>query len=125
MNMTLSMQKYLITIYLLSLHRSQVHQIDIAIMLGYSKASVSRAIHLLEQENYISITSHNIHMTSLGQKAITTFIEQYQFFYQLLIQHEFSHLQAQNYALQLINAVDQNFIMHINQFHQKKGIHLT
>lgn len=50
MSLTLSMQKYLVTIYLLSLQNSRVHQIDIAISLGYSKASVSRAIHLLQKQ---------------------------------------------------------------------------
>ncbi|WP_044600323.1 hypothetical protein [Candidatus Stoquefichus massiliensis] len=124
MSLTISMQKYLITIYLLSLQNSHVHQIDIAISLGYSKASVYRAIQLLLQAHYISITTHNISLTPLGQQTVNHFINEYQFFYKLLIQHEFSHYEAQNYALKLMNAVDQTFIQKIHSYHEKIGIHL-
>lgn len=124
MSLTLSMQKYLVTIYLLSLQNSRVHQIDIAISLGYSKASVSRAIHLLQQTNYISINVHNISLTPLGELSVSHFIDEYQFFYQLLIQHEFSHYDAQDYALKLMNVVDQTFIEKIHKYHEKIGVHL-
>lgn len=121
---TLSMQKYLITIYLLIHQNSHVHQIDIAISLGYSKASVSRAIHRLLKSQYISIHDHNISLTSLGQQTVNHFINEYQFFYNLLIEHEFSHYEAQNYAIKLINAVDQTFIQKIHSYHEKIGVHL-
>lgn len=124
MSLTLSMQRYLMTIYLLSIQNSHVHQIDIAISLGYSKASVSRAIHLLLKNDYISMNAHNIFLTPLGKQTINNFIDEYQFFYQLLIQHEFSPYDAQDYALKLMNAVDPTFIQKIHSYHKKRGVYL-
>ncbi len=49
-------EDYLETIYLLTKKRSgQVRSIDIANELGYSKASVSRAMKILRNNNYINM----------------------------------------------------------------------
>ncbi|MBR7141860.1 MAG: metal-dependent transcriptional regulator, partial [Clostridia bacterium] len=44
-----SEEMYLETIYLLSKEKSNVHSIDIATELGFSRASVSRAVGLLQK----------------------------------------------------------------------------
>lgn len=48
-------EMYLETIYVLQKNNKDVRSIDIANELGYSKPSVSRAIHLLDNDNYIDI----------------------------------------------------------------------
>ncbi len=48
-----SMEMYLETIYLISKKGKKVHSIDIAKDMGFSKPSVSRAMKLLEKNNYI------------------------------------------------------------------------
>ncbi len=46
---------YLETIYVLNKANPQVRSVDIAEYMGYSKPSVSRAVHLLEEKGYIVI----------------------------------------------------------------------
>ena len=48
-------EMYLETIYVLNKANSQVRSVDISEHMGYSKPSVSRAVHLLEEKGYIVI----------------------------------------------------------------------
>ena len=47
-----SAEMYLETIYQLSLEQSCVRSVDVAEALGYSRASVSRAVGLLKKDSY-------------------------------------------------------------------------
>ena len=69
-----SPEDYLETIYMLSLHSSEVRSIDVARHLGYSKPSVSVAMkHLREQNHIVMEDSGFIHLTDSG-KAIAEMI---------------------------------------------------
>ena len=48
-------EMYLETIYILSQKKSSVRSIDIAEHMNYSKPSVSRAVGILKNENYITV----------------------------------------------------------------------
>lgn len=48
-------EMYLETIYVLSQKKSSVRSIDIAEHMNYSKPSVSRAVGILKNENYIAV----------------------------------------------------------------------
>ena len=48
-------EMYLETIYVLNKANTHVRSVDISEHMGYSKPSVSRAVHLLEQKGYIVI----------------------------------------------------------------------
>ncbi len=48
-----SAEMYLETIYKLSLSQNHVRSIDVAEALGYSRASVSRAVGLLKKDSYL------------------------------------------------------------------------
>lgn len=48
-------EMYLETIYVLSKVNPYVRSVDISERMGYSKPSVSRAVHLLEEKGYIVI----------------------------------------------------------------------
>ena len=50
-----SAEMYLETIYVLSQRRTNVRSIDIAEHMSYSKPSVSRAVGILKNENYITV----------------------------------------------------------------------
>ena len=67
MNINESGEMYLETIYLLSLKNEHVRSLDIAKGMGFSKPSVSRAVHILEDNDYITIdTNGYIHLTDKG-----------------------------------------------------------
>jgi Mn-dependent DtxR family transcriptional regulator len=55
-------EDYLETIYILNLARSDVHAIDIANELNFSKPSVTRALKILKASGYIVIDEEN-HIT--------------------------------------------------------------
>lgn len=60
---------YLETIYLLQSEGKAVHSVDVAKALGFSKPSVSRAMGLLKEAQYIEIAQNGvITLTKTGQK---------------------------------------------------------
>ena len=120
--LTSSLQKYLLTIYELSIKNKNVLQIDIAVKLGYSKASVSRAVHILKDKDYIMIQQKYLILTKQGEKEIKRFYTNYQFFYQILLRHEFTKQEAQYYSLKVITVIDDRFINKINIYHNKHHI---
>ncbi len=67
MNNNESLEMYLETIHVLSEKQNNVKSIDIANELKYARASVSRAIKLLLEKNYITLDSKkNITLTKEG-----------------------------------------------------------
>lgn len=64
-----STEMYLETILLLKKKNSDVHAVDIAAELDYSRASVSRAMKRLEEKGYIEIVRNVISFTELGEKT--------------------------------------------------------
>ena len=65
-------ENYLETILLLQQRQGFVRSVDVASELGYSKASVSRAMGILKREGYVEMAgSGEITLTELGrQKAL-------------------------------------------------------
>ena len=64
-----SQEMYLETILLLKSKMSSVRSIDIATELNYSRASVSRAVNLLQQAGYITIgKGGDISFTDAGRE---------------------------------------------------------
>lgn len=117
--LTSSLQKYLLTIYELHLTNKNVYQIDVAVKLGYSKASVCRAIHLLKEKGYLIILQKQLILTKYGIKEVKRFYTNYQLFYQMLLKYEFTKQEAQYYSLKVIEAVDNEFLQKVNTYHQK------
>ena len=61
-------EMYLETIYVLNKANAHVRSVDISEHMGYSKPSVSRAVHLLEEMGYIVIDGDGfITLTEEGQ----------------------------------------------------------
>ena len=67
MNLQESGEMYLETILVLSKKKNDVRSIDICEEMGFSKPSISRAIHLLEDGGYLTIDNNGyIALTDLG-----------------------------------------------------------
>ncbi len=71
-------EMYLETIYVLNKANSQVRSVDISEHMGYSKPSVSRAVHLLEEKGYILIDGDGlITLTEEGQTLAEKIFERH------------------------------------------------
>ena len=80
-----SEEMYLETILLLSKQKTDVHAIDIATELNFSKPSVSRAVGLLEKNGYITRSSMGeIRFTEDGLKKATHIYERHSIITELL-----------------------------------------
>lgn len=78
MNLQESGEMYLETILVLSEKKSDVRSIDICEEMGFSKPSISRAIHLLEDGGYLNIdNSGYITLTDLGKEIAEKIYERH------------------------------------------------
>ncbi len=78
MKMSESLENYLETILILTNRKGVIHSIDIANKLSFSKPSVSRAVHLLEDNGYITIDSEGvIILTDMGNKKAADIYERH------------------------------------------------
>ena len=71
-------EMYLETIYVLSKKLDNVRSIDIASQMGFSKPSVSRAMGVLKEQEYIEIDgSGNVTLTKSGLRIAKTIYERH------------------------------------------------
>lgn len=71
-------EMYLETILILSQKQSSVRSIDVGEYMGFSKPSVSRAVHLLEEGDYIYIDKEgHITLTDTGLKVAEKIYERH------------------------------------------------
>ena len=74
-----SQEDYLETIYMLSLHSSEVRSIDVARHLGYSKPSVSVAMKRLRENGYVNMDDNNLlTLTESGLAIARSIYERHQ-----------------------------------------------
>ena len=74
-----SPEDYLETIYMLSLHSSEVRSIDVARHLGYSKPSVSVAMKRLRENGYVNMDDNNLlTLTESGLDIARSIYERHQ-----------------------------------------------
>ena len=79
-------EMYLETILILSHERSAVRAIDVGEYMGYSKPSVSRAVHLLAEENYIAIDKDGyITLTDTGREIAEKIYERHTILTNILV----------------------------------------
>ena len=73
-----SAEMYLETIYVLTQRNTNVRSIDIAEHMGYSKPSVSRAVGILKQGDYIEVDNDGfITLTPSGQAVAEKIFERH------------------------------------------------
>jgi Mn-dependent DtxR family transcriptional regulator len=73
-----SEEMYLETILLLKKEMKKVRSVDIANSLNYSRASVSRAINLLKERGFITVSSGLIEFTDDGEKRANDIYERHE-----------------------------------------------
>ena len=65
-------EMYLETIYVLSQDNPEVHSVDVASEMGFSKPSVSRAVNLLKDNGYLNIDKGGaLSLTESGLEVAT------------------------------------------------------
>ena len=78
-------EMYLETIYVLNKANTHVRSVDISEHMGYSKPSVSRAVHLLEEKGYIAIEDGFITLTQEGVSLAEKIFERHTMISSMLI----------------------------------------
>lgn len=73
-----SAENYLETILMLQQERINVRAIDVANSLGFSKPSVSRGIHLLEENGLLEIKKGVLLLTKEGMKKAKAVLERHE-----------------------------------------------
>ncbi len=73
-------QNYLENIYILQKKMGNVRSVDLANEMGFSKPSVSRAVHLLEDDGYLFFNdSGNLELTEKGEDLAKTIYDRHMF----------------------------------------------
>lgn len=103
---------YLRVIAQLKKQQIQVRGVDIAAYMGYSRASVCKALHRLEEEGMIMMEHHHIVLCEQGEIAAQCSQKHYDEIYSFLKQCGFSAYDADAYATKCMSVLDDEF------FHQ-------
>ncbi len=86
MNLQESGEMYLETILILSQKKKDVRSIDICEEMGFSKPSISRAMHLLKDGGYLDIDENGyITLTELGKEIAEKIYERHRVLTQLFV----------------------------------------
>lgn len=84
MSLPESLENYLENIFILSRHQPIVKSVDLARAMDFSKPSVSRAVHILEDEGYITIGDHgSLLLTERGNEVAGNVYERHLFLTEL------------------------------------------
>ncbi len=79
-------EMYLETIYILSTKSDCVRSLDVAEYMNFSKPSVSRAVSLLKQGEYITVDKDGfLHLTEIGKKTAVKIYERHTMLTEFLI----------------------------------------
>lgn len=86
MSLKESGQMYLESIYVLSRKNTHVRAIDVCEYLGYSKPSVSRALGILKNDGYVSVSENGkIVLTESGMNVAESMYKRHTLLTQLLV----------------------------------------
>ena len=104
-------EMYLETIYVLSKEKGTVRAMDVAAHMSYSKPSVSRAVHLLEDKGYIEVSKEGlITLTEAGLTIAHKIYERHTILTSLLIKLGVQESTALEDACKLEHAIsDESF----------------
>jgi len=114
-----SAENYLETIYVLQQREGSVRSIDVATELGFSKPSVSRAMKLLRENDYITVEADGtILLTSAGQEIAARMYERHAFLTQFLIKLGVSEPVAKEDACRIEHVISEEAFSKLKAFHQ-------
>ena len=86
-------EMYLETILILSNEKPQVHAVDVADYMGFSKPSVSRGLARLKEDGYILVKEgcHCLHLTEKGKEVAERIYERHTVITEMLMRLGISH----------------------------------
>jgi len=86
MHLQESGEMYLETIYILTKKNHDVRSLDVAEYMNFSKPSVSRAVGLLKQGEYITVDQEGyLHLTAMGEEIAAKMYERHMLLTEFLI----------------------------------------
>lgn len=86
MHLQESGEMYLETIYILTKKNHDVRSLDVAEYMNFSKPSVSRAVGLLKQGEYITVDQEGyLHLTAMGEEIAAKIYERHMLLTEFLI----------------------------------------
>ena len=116
-----SAENYLEAIFILKNRKGYVRSIDIATELGYSKPSVSRAMKLLRENDYITVeTDGAIHLTAAGQKIAEQMYERHAFLSQFLMDLGLDEQTAKDDACRIEHVISEETFERLKKFIETK-----
>ncbi|MEG0496085.1 MAG: metal-dependent transcriptional regulator [Eubacterium sp.] len=121
MHLQESGEMYLETLLILSEKSTSVRSLDISEYMGFSKPSVSRAIHLLKDADYVkSATNGSLFLTDEGRRIAEKIYERHRLLTKFLIFLGVDAKTAEHDACKMEHGIsDQSFEaikQHVNQY---------
>ena len=112
-----SEEMYLETIYRIGKSKSGVHAIDIAVELGYSKPSVSRAVGLLKKRGYITVAPTGvITLTDAGRAKAEGVFERHEVITAALVKMGVPSAEAEENACRIEHVITESVFVAIKAF---------
>lgn len=119
-----SLEDYLEQILIIHNQKSSVHAVDIANELGFSKPSVSVAVHKLQKNGYITINeNHEIFLTLKGRKIAEKIYERHLFFSQWLVNLGVSLEIALKDACEIEHVISEESFVAIKKLYYNKKLY--
>lgn len=104
-----SQEMYLETIYRLKSKKSNVHAIDVAEELGYSKPSVSRAVGILKTNGYITVKDDGtIFLTAEGTEKASAVYDRHKILTEALIRLGVEPTSAEDNACRIEHIISED-----------------
>jgi len=116
-----SAENYLEAIFILKNRKGYVRSIDIAGELGYSKPSVSRAMKLLRENDYITVAPDGaISLTDSGREIAERMYERHTFLTQFLMDLGLGETLAHEDACRIEHVISEETFERLKAFIEKK-----
>lgn len=116
-----SQEMYLKTILLLRLGNQTSRSVDVANELGYSKASVSRAVSLLKSEKLIEVVEGGeIVFTKKGKEKALSVLERYNVLVKILKKLGLDEEEADEEACKLEHVIGDELYVKLKEFSEKE-----
>ena len=114
-----SEEMYLETILLLTQRQAEVRSIDVATELNYSRASVSRAMGLLQKKEYVVIENSFIKLTETGMQKANDILERHKIITDLLTKIGVSEELAEENACRIEHVISPELLDNFKKFLEK------
>ena len=114
-------EMYLETVYVLSQKKAAVRSIDVAVEMGFSKPSVSRAIGLLKRGGFITVeTNGHIFLTDEGRRVAEKIYERHTLITDFLVRIGVSPETASNDACKIEHVISDESFEAIKKYASQK-----